>query len=321
VLAGYDGWQSDRCFQSQLAVGGEWERNRWQFTALGGIPVDTCQSSIGYAIAGVGIPVARLSGRTMHVGVSPYVLHGLGDNFGGGRLSLSVPLGSDVDLMGYGQYDGLLNTTLGGQLRVRFAIGQGGSINDPNLPPIRPGSPLPWQGRQSRMEQQIAVQPREISLESISSDAPSGLLAATDAEVSVMAGEEAILTSDGQLISKRKLEQKDFEELIRFHLAGMPLLPESHAIGTLYERLFQRPLPAVLAITGLNWYVGARSPMPRLRGANNLEVPPDKLPRSEAPPANSVGANEQVPPPRPNVVPPNQLNLVDGLQPNPVLTQ
>ena len=279
ALVGYDGWQGYGCFQSQVAVGAEWERNRWQFTALGGIPLDGCQDSIGYAIAGVGIPITNNSNQPVRLGLSPYVLHGIGNNYGGGRVSLSVPIGSQVDLMAYGQYDRLLDTTVGGQVRVRFATG-GGFVNDPNASPLRPQSPLPWQTRLGDSNQRIALQPASPA----SSDTEGWLTAAQNTDVVVMAGEEARLDANGNLISKQSLKRERFEELITDNLGGMRLLPESHAIGKFYEELYKRPKPNVLAVTGLAWYLGARNPMPRLRGVNNLVVPQDKLPKPEPSP-------------------------------------
>ena len=274
ALVGYDGWQGYGCFQSQVAVGAEWERNRWQFTALGGIPIDSCQDSVGYAIAGVGIPIANAGTQSVRLGLAPYVLHGIGNNYGGGRVSLSVPIGHQVDLMAYGQYDRLLDTTVGGQVRVRFST-NGSFVRDPNLSPLRPQSPLPWQSQLADSDRRIALQPTKAT----ATDAEGWLIAANPSDVVINAGEEARLDSNGSLISKQNLNREKFELLINENLGGMHLLPESHAIGKFYEKRFRQPTPDVLAVTGLNWYLGARTPMPRLRGANNLVVPADKLPQ------------------------------------------
>jgi hypothetical protein len=210
------------------------------------------------------------------LGLAPYVLHGIGNNYGGGRVSLSVPIGSQVDLMAYGQYDRLLDTTVGGQVRVRFSTG-GSFVRDPNLSPLRPQSPLPWQSRVESGDRRIAMQPTTPT----DSDVEGWLIAAQGTDVVVMAGEEARLDANGNLISKQRLNRKRFELLINDNLGGMNLLPESHAIGKLYEQLYKQPKPDVLAVTGLTWYLGARTPMPRLRGANNVVVPADKLPSNQ----------------------------------------
>jgi aryl-alcohol dehydrogenase-like predicted oxidoreductase len=46
LLVGYDGWQQPSCFHSQVALGAEWERNRWQLSAQGGIPIAACNDSL-----------------------------------------------------------------------------------------------------------------------------------------------------------------------------------------------------------------------------------------------------------------------------------
>jgi hypothetical protein len=38
----------------------------------------------------------------------------------------------------------------------------------------------------------------------------------------------------------------------------------------------------VLAVTGVDWLIAARTPFPRLRASNNLVVPEDKLPKEQA---------------------------------------
>ncbi len=301
ALVGYDGWQSEDCFQSQVVAGAEWERNRWQLTAQGGIPVDHCKNSIGYASAGVGIPIADLGRRSVLLGVAPYVLHGIGDNFGGGRLSLSVPIGQHVDITAYGQYDGLLDTTIGGQFRIRFPVGSH-FVNDPNRNSPLLSSPLPWRADRSTggpliaSLQSPAHGDAETTLAPPISDAGGWLSAATADEVVVKQGEQALLDSDGNLISKQSLSQSEFESLIEFNLKGMNLLPESHVIGEFYSRLYGKPVPETLAVTGLDWYVNAGTPMPRPRGANNLSVPQDRLPQDQSPQPSS---NSTPPPPPP----------------------
>ncbi|MFM7674032.1 MAG: hypothetical protein ACKO5F_00205 [Synechococcus sp.] len=306
ALLGYDGWQGNGCFHSQVAVGAEWERNRWQLTALGGIPVDGCNDSLGYATAGVGIPVINLGQQSILLGLSPYMLTTSGDAYAGGRISIDVPLGNQVDLMAYGQYDDLLETTVGGQVRIRFAIG-GGFVADPNLRQAVQ-SPLPWQSRQRGQQQGGAALIAQAASTPFPAEAVhwTGHALAQDNPANqqtalIQAGEMARLDGEGNVISKTPLSRDQFEALISANLKGQKLLPESHAIGKLYEQLYRPPIPSVLAITGLDWYLRARDPMPRLRGANNLVVPESKLkPSPEPSPSPSP---EQSPSPSPEPSP------------------
>jgi hypothetical protein len=290
ALVGYDGWQADGCFHSQVALGAEWERNRWQLTALGGIPVNGCSDAIGYATAGVGIPIANLGSQSILLGLSPYLLTNSGDSYPGGRVSIDIPLGSNVDLMAYGQYDNLLDTTIGGQVRVRFALG-GRFVADPNLSPRAIQSPLPWQSRQQPGPEAKADLLAQSTAAPISTAAiqrdfvqwsyPGQSSIAENSNSSsqiVAAGEQALLDKEGKLISKEPLTREKFEALVTANLKGQNLLPESHAIGKLFESQFQSPPPPIMGILGLNWYLKARNPMPRLRGANNFVVPEKVVP-------------------------------------------
>lgn len=311
ALVGYDGWQGNGCFHSQLAVGAEWERNRWQLSALGGIPMDGCADSLGYATAGVGIPIANLGQQSILLGLSPYLLTTSGEAYPGGRLSIDVPVGNQVDLRVYGQYDDLLETTVGGQVRIRFALG-GGFVADPNRRPSAAQSPLPWQAR--REAPLLAQRPGErIDLGTVFWQ--DGTLAQAgdgnpDADaVVIQAGELARLDAQGQLISRAPLSREQFEALVTANLKGQKLLPESHAIGRLYEKLYRKTIPSVLAITGLDWYLKARDPMPRLRGANNLVVPDYNL----TPESDPQPAPEPSPQPQPEL-PPGPV-----LEPSPLL--
>ena len=121
LLIGYDGWDGSGCFHSQLAVGGQWQKDRWQFGVTGGIPLDECANNLGFAIGQLGIPVSDLGDQSITLSLSPYVLHGTGESYGGGRVGLNVPLGDQVTLSAYGQYDKLLDTVVGGQVSYRFA--------------------------------------------------------------------------------------------------------------------------------------------------------------------------------------------------------
>jgi hypothetical protein len=323
-LVGYDGWQGNGCFHSQLAVAGQWERNRWQLSALGGIPLDQCRDSLGYAIAGVGIPIARIGQRSVLLGLSPYLLSGDGGQYGGGRISLALPMGDNLDLLAYGQYDDLLDTTVGGQFRIRFALGQG-FIADPNATSAVVQSPVPWQSSQRRSDVGLVAQGAGVPIhqEAVVWDAASlELLAATGgpdshafrggdsdrlaagaAEVIISAGERARLDADGNLINRSPLSRTQFEDLINTQFKGQSLLPESRAIGQLYQRLYNQPSPGVLAITGLDWYVNSRTPLPRQRGASTLVVPQDRLKRDPSPTPRPTPEPRPRPKPRPTPEP------------------
>ena len=132
VIFGYDGWKQPSCTHSQLSAGAMWQREGVQLGVNGGVPVDNCESQLGFAMGQLGIPLVPIGEQALQLTLAPYLLHGLGNNYGGGRASLGIPLSSTVQLMGYGQYDELLDTVVGGQLRVSFGIG-GGLVSDPNL--------------------------------------------------------------------------------------------------------------------------------------------------------------------------------------------
>ena len=131
LMVGYDGWDSQTCFHSQLAVGGQWEKGRWQFGINGGFPVDSCEESVGYYSARIGIPVVNHDEQSTILSLSPYVLDGNNKTYAGGRLTVEVPIGEQLSASIYGQYDDLTNTTIGGKILYRFAPA-GSFINDPN---------------------------------------------------------------------------------------------------------------------------------------------------------------------------------------------
>lgn len=282
LLLGYDGWQQpagealSSCFHSQIAVGGQWQKNRWQFSANGGIPVDRCDNNLGFAMAQVGIPIVDLGNDSIHLSLAPYVMHGIGNSYGGGRIGLNVPIGNQLNLSAYGQYDDLLNSVVGGQISYRFATA-GRFVRDPNLPAPGQRSPVPWQNQAFN-----GGQPMQLALGMQSqSDAYSPLLSQTENAV-VRAGESARLDASGNLISREPLSRERYEQLLINNLEGQNLLPESHAIATTYERLYRSSTPAVLAVTGVDWLIAARTPFPRLRASNNLVVPEDQLPKEQA---------------------------------------
>ena len=289
VLMGYDGWDSAGCFQSQLALGGLWQKGRWQFGVNGGIPLDQCVNNLGYAIGQIGIPIADVGDQSITLSLSPYVLHGIGESFGGGRIGVNVPIGNQVMLSTYGQYDNLLDTVIGGQISYRFAT-KGGFVNDPNLQQPTASSPMPWQAKEFNTSSpvQIAMGHQRDSSPS-PTDAPAkvqisemtNLIGNTDAVVQLKAGEEATFSPDGMLLSQKMMSKDRFSQLIIETMSGQNLLPESHAINLVYEQLYGVPDSTLLSILGSDWLIAARTPYPRLRGANNLVVPDNKLPQEE----------------------------------------
>ena len=281
LLVGYDGWQQPSCFHSQVALGAEWERNRWQLSAQGGIPIAACNDSLGYAMAQLAIPVANLGHRAVQLALAPYVLNGIGNNYGGGRIGLNVPVGNQVDLSAYGQYDDLLNTVVGGQVSYRFATA-GSFVRDPNLRPGRTASPLPWLNSQWQNGQplQLAFGGRSNTTD----DAEMGLLTQSSrpSEGLIKAGEVASIGANGVLLSKAPLSRERYGQLIQANLQGQNLLPESHAIAKTYQALYGMPPQNLLATTGMDWLIASRTPFPRLRGVDVLVVPANKLPQSSA---------------------------------------
>ena len=278
LLVGYDGWQIPGCFHSQVAVGGQIERNRWQFSANGGIPSDNCQDSLGFAIARVGIPVASLGERSVHLSLSPYVLHGLGNQYGGGRIGVNVPVGNALEFMAYGQYDRLLDTVVGGQVTYRFATA-GRFVRDPNLPTPGQRSPLPWQNQSFKTGQPLQLAMGQRRSSPVISDTSSPLLAQAGDTV-IQAGEEATFNAQGDLLSKRAISRDRYSALVASNLTGQNLLPESHAIAATYKKLYGASNQALLSVTGVNWLIAAQTPFPRLRADNNLVIPEDKLPKT-----------------------------------------
>ncbi len=308
LLLGYDGWQQatddarSSCFHSQIAVGGQWQKNRWQFSANGGIPVDGCDNNLGFAMAQVGIPIVDLGNDSIHLSLAPYLMHGIGNSYGGGRIGLNVPIGNQLNLSAYGQYDDLLNSVVGGQISYRFATA-GRFVRDPNLPAPGQRSPVPWQNQGFNggqpMQLALGMQAKGRPAEAGPSDAHSPLLSQANPtnETVVRAGESARFDASGNLISREPLSRERYEQLLINNLEGQNLLPESHAIATTYERLYRSSTPAVLAVTGVDWLTAARTPFPRLRASNNLVVPDNKLPKDSNNRAKTATPDNPIPPP------------------------
>lgn len=276
VIFGYDGWKQPSCTHSQLSAGAMWQREGVQVGINGGVPVDNCESQLGFAMAQFGVPLMPIGEQALQLTLAPYLLHGLGENYGGGRASLGIPLSPAVQLMGYGQYDELLDTVVGGQLRVSFGLG-GGFVSDPNLQTPQQRSPLPMAKRQFNNGQpwQIALgetQQASAGEEDLISQATGTLFEA---------GEKATLSPQGAVINRGQLTAAEYKGLVLYHLTGQNLLPEGNAINSTYQSLYGVNSPALMAVTGANWLIAARTPYPRLRGANNLEVPQNKLPQKK----------------------------------------
>ena len=284
LLLGYDGWDVAGCFHSQLALGGQWQQGRWQFGVTGGIPLDDCVNNLGYAIGSVGIPLADVGDQSITVSLSPYVLHGIGESFGGGRIGVNVPVGNQLSVSAYGQYDNLLNTVVGGQISYRFST-NGGFVNDPNLRRQAASSPLtmPKQvsGRSSGHPTQIALHRSDANTTPSLPSSFRNLISNSNTVVHLKAGEEATFDPEGSLLSQKTMSQERFSQLIMETMNGQNLLPESHAINLIYQQLYGQPDRTLLSILGSDWLNTARAPYPRLRGANNLVVPNDKLPKEE----------------------------------------
>ena len=291
LLVGYDGWDGSGCFQSQVALGGLWQKGRWQFGVTGGIPLDQCANNLGFAIGQVGIPVADVGDQSITLSLSPYVLRGIGDSFGGGRVGLNVPIGDQVTLSTYGQYDALLDTVVGGQISYRFAT-NGGFVSDPNRRPQRPSSPLPWQASEFNTGRpvQLALNRSRVTTPTQPSTNTTTIsdtgfnkldISKAGAIVVLKAGEEAIFSPDGVLLSQQMMSKERFSKLIIETMSGQNLLPESNVINLIYQQLYGLPNRTLLSILGSDWLIAARTPYPRLRGANNLVVPNNKLPNEE----------------------------------------
>ena len=282
-LVGYDGWDSQTCFHSQLAVGGQWEKERWQFGVNGGIPLDGCENNLGYAIGRVGIPIINLGEQSVMLSLSPYVLHGIGNNYGGGRLGVAVPIGQHLSVSAYGQYDDLLNSVVGGQISYRFAP-SGSFINDPNMAPKSAESPLPWQakGHPFQTSQPVQLALGATTHQTLQSDRPLALISqTTDSAVMLKAGEEALFSTDGVFLSRSTMSSARYAQLIQQTMSGQNLLPESNLLSQTYSNLYGSPRPQVLGILGTDWRIAARTPFQRLRGSNNPVVPEDKLPKGQ----------------------------------------
>jgi hypothetical protein len=286
VFVGYDGYEDPGCFHSQIALGSEYNAGRWYFGVNGGIRADDCETSTSYAMAQVGIPIAQIGDNTARVSLAPYLVTGLGNDYLGGRVGVTVPINDNMSITAYGQYDRLFDTVIGGSVTYRIGGGKH-FINDPNR------SPNPVPGASLSRAKAVGSSLVAASVPDVIAQADTQPAAG---EI-IRAGEEAVFNDQGQMVSREKMSQARFKELVDSNLEGQDLLPESLAVFETYQRLYGQSTPSVMAVTGAQWTINARSPYPRLRAADQQAVPEDKLPRNE--PDQQTNQDDQPPPPPP----------------------
>jgi hypothetical protein len=286
IFVGYDGYEDPGCFHSQIALGSEYNVGRWYFGVNGGIRADDCETSTSYAMAQVGIPIAQIGDNTARVSLAPYLVTGVGNDYLGGRVGVTVPINDNMSITAYGQYDRLFDTVIGGSVSYRIGAGKH-FINDPNRSP----NPVPG----ASLSRAKAVAPSLVAA-SVPVVIAQAATPSAAGEI-IRAGEEVVFNDQGQLISREKMSKARFKELVDSNLEGQDLLPESLAVFETYQRLYGEATPSVMAVTGAQWTIDARSPYPRLRAADQLVVPEDKLPRNE--PDQQIDQGYQPPPPPP----------------------
>jgi hypothetical protein len=304
LFLGYDGWNSlsvgPSCFNNQLALGGQWQRDRWQFGLNGNIPIASCPNSLSLASARIGVPIVDLGDQSITLSFSPYVVNGAGSTFGGGQIGLDIPIGDHLQASAYAQYDDLLDTVVGGRITYRFAT-SGKFVRDPNIPPSG-SSVIPQlsQGAPNRFNTgkpfQIALgqsaQSQQLAFSNPSSgdqvDAVNPLLVQAE-QIQIKAGEKAVLSPSGQLISVGKLSKDEYSQLVISNMSGQDPLPEGHAIIKTYSQLYEAPSLAMMSATGFNWLISSRQPYPRARADQNLVVPDNKLEGSSSGSASGPG--------------------------------
>jgi len=258
AFVGYDGFEQPGCYHSQISLGADYEfRSRWKVGANGGIKADNCPSSSSYGLIQVSAPIAQIGDNSVTLGVGPYIVVGLGNDFGGGRASLELPISNNTSLSAYGQYDGLYQTTIGGMISYRFGIGSGGKlIRDPNT---------------NRIKQNASNSGENNSM------------------ITVAAGEEVVLSSQGSVISRSKISQDNFISLVSSLIEGQDPLPEGVAIYNTYKSLYGNSNNLVMSATGAYAMSSFSRPYTRLRGADNLFIPNNRLPGSSS---QGGGSNE-----------------------------
>lgn len=249
AFVGYDGFDQPGCYHSQISLGADYEfKSRWKIGANGGIKADDCPSSSSYGLLQVSAPIAQIGDNSVSLGIGPYIVVGLGDDFAGGRASLEVPVSNNTSISAYGQYDGLYQTTVGGMISYRFGIGSGGKlVRDPNA--------------------------KKIKQDASSADENNSL-------ITVAAGEEVVLSNQGAVISRSKISQDNFVSLVTSLIEGQDPLPEGVAIYNTYKSLYGTSNNLVMSATGAYALSSFTRPYARLRGADNLFIPNTRLPVS-----------------------------------------
>ena len=258
LMVGYDGWDSQSCLHSQLSAGGLWAKEGWQLGINGGLPLDGCSNSLSYLIGRLGIPIAEMRNRTLTLSLSPYALQAIGNNYGGARIGLDIPINQRVSISAYGQHDGLLNTSIGGQIKYRFAP-SGNFITDPN-------------------KEKTAT---DIHLRANSNTHPCLITEEEDESITIKAGQEALFDGSGTLLSCLPMTQRRYSQLVQQTMGGQNLLPESNVISDTAEELYGNIDTTLGGILGKDWRDDAQKSFPREFDSTNSVVPNDRLPDND----------------------------------------
>jgi hypothetical protein len=222
VFIGYNGIEDPQCFHSQIALGAEYNPNRWFLGVNGAIRADDCESSTSYAMAQVGIPLAQIGDNTARLDVAPYLVTGLGNDYLGGRLGVSIPVSDHLTLSAYGQYDRLFDTVIGGSIAYRFGAGKH-FISDPNRAP----NPIPGASISRAVPARTMASTIPSAAAAMATSEPVLISQAAAGEV-VKAGEEIVFTNQGQVIDRQRMSPARFRQLVESNLEGQDLLPERH---------------------------------------------------------------------------------------------
>jgi hypothetical protein len=238
---------------------------------------------MSHVTAQVGIPIAQIGDRTARLALAPYLVTGLGNDYLGGRVGVSIPISDHLSLSAYGQYDRLFDTVIGGNITYRRGSGKH-FINDPNRAP----NPIPGASiTRARAAAPIAV--------AFAAPGPSMEIAQADSGEIIRAGEEVVFNNQGQVIDHQQMSQARFKQLVESNLEGQDLLPESLAVFATYKQLYGESTPKVMAVMGARWAIEATDPYPRLRAGETLVIPADKLPQEilqEKPQRQEVSAED-----------------------------
>jgi hypothetical protein len=131
----------------------------------------------------------------------------------------------------------------------------------------------------------------------LATDASGGGLVAQAPEGEIVkAGEEITFDGEGQVISRTRMSQARFQEVIESNMDGQELLPESLAIFQTYKLLYGQSTPSVMAVTGAQWLFDARNPYPRLRAGDALVIPKNRLKNDNEDQDNNESDSDAEPP-------------------------